>query len=57
MNGGVGAADDGEQVFTAGLVTSAAQAVRRLCTEDPDSGRVRRPSGIWSELCVIIDDC
>ncbi|KAL0024070.1 hypothetical protein WJX79_002966 [Trebouxia sp. C0005] len=32
-------ADDGEEVFTAGLVTSAAQAVRRLCTDDPHKGR------------------
>ncbi len=52
----VGAADDGEEVFTAGLVTSAAQAVRRLCTEDPDTGRVRKPSNVWFDLCVTFDD-
>ena len=53
----VDAAEDGEEVFTAGLVTSAAQAVRRLCTDDPDNGRVRKPSGIWFDLCVMIEDC
>lgn len=53
----VDAADDGEEVFTARLVTSAAQAVRRLCTDDPDNGRVRNPSDILLDLSIMIDDC
>lgn len=34
------AAEDGEEAFSAEIVTAAAHAIRQLCTEKPDEGKV-----------------
>ena len=36
----VRAAEDGEEAFTTGMVTSAAHVIRQLCTDKPDEGKV-----------------
>lgn len=38
--GHVCAAEDGEEAFSAEMVTAAAHTIRQLCTDKPDEGKV-----------------